>query len=79
MKSKQKGNSVFVLFLFLFVMAFLAVILLSGCKKEKEEINETTLAEEATDIDRLIDEIEGLDIDLDLGEEWIGEEESMLS
>jgi outer membrane murein-binding lipoprotein Lpp len=73
----RKQNKVGLIFAALLLLAVVG-LMLSGCKKE-EKVNETTLATETDEIDAMINEVEGLNIDVDLGEESLTEEESLIS
>jgi outer membrane murein-binding lipoprotein Lpp len=73
----RKQNKVGLILVALLLLAVVG-LMLSGCKKE-EKVNETTLATEADEIDAMIKEVEGLNINVDLGEESLTEEESLIS
>jgi outer membrane murein-binding lipoprotein Lpp len=73
----RKQNKVGLILVALFLLTVVG-LMLSGCKKE-EKVNETTLATEADEIDAMIKEVEGLNIDVDLGNESLTEEESLIS
>ncbi|MEM1535148.1 MAG: hypothetical protein QXE64_00245 [Candidatus Pacearchaeota archaeon] len=74
--TKMAKRPVIALFIFFLL---LTLIFVSGCKKEaKTAETPETLNASVNEIDSLINEIEALDVEVDLGNESLSEEESLL-